>query len=127
MRQLQLKNHPIWQGLTEVLKNLDANYLLTEHLELCNYKICGYWDEQDEYYEEITLPRSLSGELISNSIGVTGPKRWIKFKFSLKHNSQNLGELTLIHDENMELIDENWQINIKTLNPKPPEGVSFVV
>lgn len=50
---------------------------MTEHLELCDYKICGYWDEQDEFYEEITLPRSLCTELVSSSIGVTGKQRWI--------------------------------------------------
>ena len=31
---LQLKTHPVWQDLTEVLANLDANALVTEHLEL---------------------------------------------------------------------------------------------
>jgi len=114
MTQLELKNHPVWRDLTEILENLEANFLVREHLELCNYKIIGYWDEQDEYYEEITLPHSLSAELISSSIGVTDRKRWIKLKFSLKYSSQNLGELTLIHDENMQLVDENWQINMES-------------
>jgi hypothetical protein len=124
MTKLQLKTHPVWQDLTEVLENLDANALVTEHLELCDYKVCGYWDEQDKFYEEITLPRSLSPELVSSSIGVTGRKRWIKLKFVLKadgnaaedslhHNlTQNLGELTIIYDENWQFVDENWQINL---------------
>jgi hypothetical protein len=124
MTKLQLKTHPVWQDLTEVLENLDANALVTEHLELCDYKVCGYWDEQDKFYEEITLPRSLSAELVSSSIGVTGRKRWIQLKFVLKadrntaedslhHNLiQNLGELTIIYDENLQFVDENWQINM---------------
>jgi hypothetical protein len=124
MTKLELKNHPVWQDLTEVLENLDANSLVTEHLELCDYKICGYWDEQDKFYEEITLPRSLSAELVSSSIGVAGKKRWIQLKFVLKADriagedssnynwTQNLGELTIIYDENLQFVDDNWQINM---------------
>ena len=124
MTKLELRNHPVWQDLTEVLENLDANALVTEHLELCDYKICGYWDEQDKFYEEITLSRSPSAELVSSSIGIAGKKRWIKLKFVLKADSiaaedlsncnytQNLGELTIIYDENMQFVDENWQINM---------------
>ena len=121
---LQLKTHPVWQDLTEVLANLNANALVTEHLELCDYKISGYWDEKDEFYEEITLPRSLSPELVSSSIGVTGKKRWIKLKFALKaegsaaedslndKSNKDFGELTIIYDENLQFMDENWQINM---------------
>ncbi len=124
MTKLQLKTHPVWQDLTEVLENLNANALVTEHLELCDYKICGYWDEQDEFYEEITLPRSLSTELVSSSIGVTGKKRWIKLKFALKAERsaaedslndnaiKDFGELTIVYDENLQFMDENWQINM---------------
>jgi hypothetical protein len=124
MTKLQLKTHPVWQDLTEVLENLNANELVTEHLELCDYKICGYWDEQDEFYEEITLPRSLSTELVSSSIGVTGKKRWIKLKFALKaersaaedslndNATKDFGELTIIYDENLQFMDENWQLNM---------------
>ena len=124
MTQLQLKNHPVWQDLTEVLENLDAKSLVAEHLELCNYQVCGYRDEQDEFNEEITLPRSLSAELVSSSIGVTGRKRWIQLKFVLQaarlnpqdlsnsNTIQNLGELTIIYDEDLQFVDENWQINI---------------
>ncbi|HLO50043.1 MAG TPA: hypothetical protein VK211_16620 [Kamptonema sp.] len=124
MTKIQLKTHPVWQDLTEVLENLNTNSLVTEHLELCDYKICGYWDEQDTFYEEIILPRSLSAELVSSSIGVTGEKRWIQIKFVLKaellvaedstdrNYTHNLGELTIIYDENLQFVDENWQINM---------------
>ncbi|WP_199245160.1 hypothetical protein [[Phormidium] sp. ETS-05] len=122
---LQLKTHPVWQDLTEVLANLDANALVTEHLKLCDYKISGYWDEQDKFYEEITLPRSLSPELVSSSIGVTGNKRWIKLKFALKaersaaedllnyNSTRDFGELTIVYDDSLQFIDENWQINME--------------
>lgn len=111
------KNHPVWQDLTEVLENLDTKVLVTEHLESCDYKICGYWDEQDTFYEEITLPHSLSAELVGTSIGITGINRWIKLQFILKadrrihedwsnaNSRQNLGELTIIYDENLQFID----------------------
>lgn len=128
MTMLELKNHPVWQDLTEILENIDANKLVTEHLELCDYKISGYWDENDEFYEEVLLPRSLTAKLISSSIGMTGRKRWIQMKFFLEvnqinfevqyiaNNSLKIGELILIYDENLEFIDENWQININEIS-----------
>ncbi len=128
MTKLELRNHQVWQDLNEVLENLDANALVTEHLELCDYKVCGYWDEADEFYEEIPLPRSLSAELISSSIGVTGRKRWIQLKFILKadnfaaedtpiqNDAQKIGELILIYNENLEFVDENWQIDVNFLS-----------
>lgn len=128
MTNLELKNHPVWQDLTEILENIDANKLVTEHLELCDYKISGYWDENDEFYEEVLLPRSLTAKLISSSIGMTGRKRWIQMKFFLEvnqinfevqyiaNNSLKIGELILIYDENLEFVDENWQININEIS-----------
>ncbi|MBD2774820.1 hypothetical protein [Iningainema tapete] len=101
------------------------NQLVTEHLELCDYKVSGYWNENNEFYEEIILPRSLSAELVSSSIGVTYRKRWIQLKFILQTterntnedkssniNSQKIGELILIYNENMEFVDENWLLDI---------------
>lgn len=64
------------------------------------------------------LPRSLSAELVSNSIGITNKKRWIKLKFLLKANNiaaQNLGKLTIIYDENLQFVDDNLQINIDSI------------
>ncbi len=119
MTKLELRNNPIWHNLSEILENIDGNFLVKKHLELCNYKVSGYWDEKDEFYEEITLPRSLSAELISSSIGVTGEERWIKLKFVLtsgnstaEGNPKKLGELILIFNENLHFIDENWQIEV---------------
>ncbi|OUL21762.1 hypothetical protein BV372_31185 [Nostoc sp. T09] len=123
MTRLELKNHQVWQDLTEILQSLDANLLVQEHLDQCDYKVCGYWDEQDEYYEQITLPRTLETELVSSSIGVTHQERFLQLKFLLiadavdntkttSSNAQKLGELVLVYDENLEFIDENWLLDV---------------
>ncbi|MDM9581906.1 hypothetical protein [Nostoc sp. GT001] len=123
MTKLELKNHQVWRDLTEILETLDANDLVKKHLELSDYKICGYWDEQDKYYETIILPRILKAELVSSSIGVTYKERFLQLKFFLiafavddtqvaSNNPQKLGELVLIYNENLEFIDENWLLDI---------------
>jgi hypothetical protein len=123
MTRLELKNHQIWRDLTEILESLNANILIQEHLAQCEYQVCGYWDEQDEYYETITLPRTLEAELISSSIGVTHKERFFQLKFSLtadavdhtkiaSSKAQKLGELVLVYDENLEFIDENWLLDV---------------
>ena len=138
MTTLQLKNHQIWQDLTEILENLDTNSLVQKHLEQCCYTINGYWNEQDRYYELITLPHPIEAKLVSSFVGVTQDKRFLKLKFSLigtttiyakmiphdPHDKsypfgspiiQNIGELILIYNENMELVDENWLLDIDSL------------
>ncbi len=122
MTKLELKTHPVWQDLTNVLENLNPHALAMEHLELCNYKIRGYWDEQDKFHEEIVLPYTLSAELSGSSLGMTEKNRWIKLEFTLNletisnyKREQKIGELGLVYDENMEFIDENWQIDMDVL------------
>lgn len=123
MTRLELKNHQVWRDLTEILENLDANILVKEHLAQCDYQVCGYWDEQDEYYETITLPRTLKAELVSSSIGVTHTERFLQLKFSLiadavvhtktvSTKAQKLGELVLVYNENLEFVDENWLLDV---------------
>lgn len=122
MTKLELKNHQVWQYLTEILENLDADKLVKEHLELSDYKVCGYWDEEDAYYEEITLPHNLEAELISSSIGVTHNQRFFKLKFVIKagNNSEDekipetlkIGDLILVYNENQEFVDENWVLDL---------------
>lgn len=122
MTKLELKDHPVWYDLTEILVNLDVNALVQKHLELCNYKVCGYWDERDEYYEEVILPRNLVASLVSSSIGVTDTKRFLQFKFILLAPSPTIGSqlnsidsfgtLLIVYDENLEFVDENWVIDI---------------
>ena len=139
MTTLQLKNHKIWQDLTEILENLDPNSLVQKHLEQCCYTINGYWDEQDEYYDSIRLPHTIEAELVSSFVGVTQDNRFLKLKFSLIGTDcinpaaaasyaaafpddksypfgyptiQNIGELVLIYNENLEFVDENWLLDI---------------
>ncbi|MFO0097681.1 MAG: hypothetical protein ACK52E_06385 [Aphanizomenon sp.] len=112
MTTLKLKNHQIWQDLTEILENLDPNSLVQKHLEQCCYTINGYWDKQDKYYESITLPHPIEAKLISSFVGVTQDNRFLKLKFSLMNFPENIGELVLIYNENLELIDENWLLDI---------------
>lgn len=117
---MELKNHQVWQDLTDILDSLDTNILVQEHLEQCDYKVCGYWDEQDKYYETITLPRILKAELVSSSLGVTHEQRFLKLKFFLiadaidseQAHTQKIGELVLVYNENLEFVDENWILDI---------------
>lgn len=123
MTKLELKNHQVWQDFTQILENLDSDALVREHLELCNYQVCGYWDEQDEYYEEIILPRTLVASLVSSSIGVTHTERFLQLKFVLlassstthdqpSNDAQSIGELILIYNENLDFVDENWLLDV---------------
>ena len=122
MIKVELKKHQVWHEIAEILDNIDVDAMLREHLEACDYKVSGYWDETEVFYEEIILPRFLESELTSNSIGITDKQRWIKLNFALKANkvdSENqqeraIGHLTLIYDDNLQFVDENWQININS-------------
>jgi hypothetical protein len=116
-------NHQVWRDLTEILEALNANILVQEHLEQCDYKVCGYWDEQDEYYEIITLPRTLEAELVSSFIGFTQTERFLQLKFLLiadaadsisipNDQAQKIGELVLVYNESLEFIDENWLLDV---------------
>ncbi|MFO7029028.1 hypothetical protein B9T07_02935 [Limnospira fusiformis CCALA 023] len=113
-----LKNHPVWENLSEVVKGIDANALVLEHLALCDYQISGYWDEGDRLYENIILPRPLSPQLISSGVIFNGDKRRIQLKFTLNIETAtppiSIAQLMLVYDENLEFIDENWQIDLKS-------------
>jgi hypothetical protein len=121
MMQLELKNHPVWKDLTEILENLDSDALVREHLNACGYRVCGYWDEQEQYYEEIALPENLRAELVGSSINVSHGERSLQLKFSLKvdreresslHEAETIGELVLIYNEALEFMDENWLLDV---------------
>ena len=77
MTTLKLKNHQIWQDLTEILENLDPNSLVQKHLQR-----------------------------------VTEDKHFLKLQFSIMNFLENIGELVLIYNENLELVDENWLLDI---------------
>jgi len=101
-----------------VLMPLDANSLVLEHLALCDYQISGYWDESDRFYEQIILPRTLSHQLVSSGVIFNGDKRRIQLNFTLNIETatipEAIAELMLVYDENLEFIDENWQIDLNS-------------
>lgn len=121
--KLELKSHQVWQDISEILDNIDVNALVAEHLEACDYKICGYWNENDQFYEEIILLRSLLSKLASSSIGITDNQGWIKLNFVLQADNinsenqfndfleKNISSLTLIYDDQFQFVDEVWKIN----------------
>lgn len=126
---LNSKKYPVWQQIAKITAQIDVNAIANQHLEDCNYTVNGYWDES-EFYEEITFVGSLSIELISSSLGITvgepDDSHWIKLKFLLKADTsadsarlisdveKRIGELILIFDSNLEFIDENWLIDVKS-------------
>ena len=123
-----LKKHLIWDELAKILEQIDMNALVREHLESCNYKVMGYWDG-NELYEEIAFASSPDAELASSSFGTTlsshHSSNWIKLRFLLKADTstsgtktfsedEEMGELVLILNENIEIIDENWIIDVES-------------
>lgn len=124
-----LRNHQIWQEIAEFFAKVDVNALGKEHLEDCRYTISGYWDE-NEFYQDITFVGSISVELVSSSLGITVGEpensHWLKLKFLLLADTsadsgkpvsdveKRIGELVLIFDSNLEFVDENWLIDVKS-------------
>jgi hypothetical protein len=121
-----LKNHPIWDNLNRTLKQLDPDKIAIQHLQDCNDQINGYWDE-DEFYEVISFVQKPCPTLISSSLGLSpegmGNSHWLQLKFALTVNSCNaleqssqeqntLGELLLILNEDLDVVDENWLIDV---------------
>lgn len=127
--KVKLNDRQIWQDFEQMLAPIDPKALAREHLEDCHYKISGYWDE-NEYYEKIAFVGSPYAELVSISLGITvgenDNSHWIKLKFLLKADTsvdsdkpvsdfeKRIGELILIFDSNLEFIDENWLIDVKS-------------
>jgi hypothetical protein len=113
-----LKNDPIWYNITQTLNRLDTEQIATQHLAECNSQIYGYWDE-DKFYEAISFTQKPHPKLMSVSLSISPvapEERWVKLKFALVVNPSDdskdrLGELILILDENLEIIDENWLID----------------
>ncbi len=119
MNQLELTTHPVWQDLTSIVNNLDSAALIQEHLEACAYQVIGYWDDRDNYYEEISLPSTIEADLVSSAIGFSNKERFLQLKFSLNtaidplsSQQHKIGELVLIYNENLEFIDENWILDV---------------
>jgi hypothetical protein len=117
-----LKDHPIWHNLAQTLQQLDPNQIAAQHLQACNAQINGYWSEADEFYEVIAFTHFPQPAIISSSLGISQSvaegSYWLKLRFALEvdqscsNGETSMGELSLILDENLEVIDENWLINL---------------
>jgi hypothetical protein len=124
-----LKNHPIWQDMNQALKQLDPHEIANQHLHDCNTQIQGYWDE-DRFYELISFRQLPQPRLISSSWGITPngatAKHWLQLNYVLEikpssrdsafipESGQVVGDLVLILDEGLEVIDENWLIDLQS-------------
>jgi hypothetical protein len=129
MNAVTLTNYQIWDEIAKILAPIDINRLATQHLESCNYKIRGYWDSNNKFYDKIAFIHPICAESSGRSIGtniINNPptSHWIKLKVLLKgdlssaENSlvsddrdDEIGELALILDANLKVIDENWIID----------------
>lgn len=125
-----LKEHPIWHSVTQTLEQLNPNQIAKDHLQACQDEINGYWDEDDQFYKTIRFTQRPTPKLISRSLGLTsqevGNVNWLQLKYSLiiplatdsstlqPSSEVTVGELSLILDDNLEVIDENWLIDINS-------------
>jgi hypothetical protein len=122
-----LREHPIWRNVAQTLAQINPQQIALQHLQACQGEINGYWDESDQFYEKIRFVHALSPELISSSIGVaqTGNSHWLQLKYALTIAATELtiadpdfkttlGELSLILDDSLEVIDENWVIDVNS-------------
>ncbi|WP_377476973.1 MAG: hypothetical protein P2A85_00420 [Microcoleus anatoxicus] len=126
-----MTDYQIWDELAQLLAPIALNHLIEKHLQSCNYKIRGYWDN-NKFYEEIVFIHPICAELIARSLGTNiinnhPTSHWIKLKFLLKADlsavennlviddgEDEIGELTLILDTNLKVIDENWSLDIES-------------
>lgn len=125
-----LKEHPIWHSVTQTLAQINPNQIASYHLQVCQAGINGYWDENNQFYETIRFTQLPTPELISISLGLTpketGNTNWLQLKYSLTipsstdsaalhpSSATTIGELNLILDDSLEVIDENWLIDIRS-------------
>jgi hypothetical protein len=125
-----LKEHPIWLNVTQTLGQIDPNQIANHHLQACKAEINGYWDQHDQFYETIRFTQLPAPELISISLGLTpkaaGNTNWLQLKYSLKipslpdsdvlqvSSAPSIGELNLTLDDSLEVIDENWLIDVES-------------
>ncbi len=132
MNTVTFNDRKIWEDLDNILVSTELNHIVNEHLESCNYKIYGYWDSKNNFYEEIAISNPICPELTSRSIGTTlinnsPTSHWIKLKFVIKadvsaigndlltdEEDGEIGELTLILDTNLKVVDENWLLDVES-------------
>ncbi len=115
-----LKAHPIWHDVIQTVAAIDPLAIVQHHLQACASQINGYWDENDQYYDTIHFTHPLIPTLSSSSLGITpnenGGSPWLNLRYSLciADDTATIGELSLILNDNLEIIDENWQLNLQS-------------
>jgi hypothetical protein len=125
-----LKEHPIWHNVSQTLEQINLNQIANHHLQACQAEINGYWDENDQFYKTIRFTQLPTLELINISLGLTpketGNTNWLQLKYSLTiplsthsttsyaSSATTIGELNLILDDRLEVIDENWLIDTRS-------------
>lgn len=117
-----LREHPIWHNVAQTLAQINPQQIALQHLQACQGEINGYWDEDDQFYETIRFTQLPTPELISSSLGVAQSNNfhWLQLKYSLAISGTDptvkitLGELSLILDDSLEVVDENWVIDVKS-------------
>ncbi|MDY6803198.1 MAG: hypothetical protein SXA11_05255 [Cyanobacteriota bacterium] len=125
MSKLNLTNRSILDNLSQLLPDIECCEIAKQHLESCSQKIRGYWDSKNDFYEEIAFVNFPVVELVSRAIGIDRVEEqiipWIKLKFWLKVDGGNeseidddIGELTLILDPNLKVVDENWSVDVES-------------
>ena len=113
-----LKAHPIWQNVTQTVAAIDPSAIAHHHLQACQLQINGYWDEDDQFHDMIRFTQPIIPELVSSSLGITpdpsGDTPWLKFRYMLivADSTTSIGELNLILNDSLEVIDENWLIDL---------------
>ncbi|HEY9853741.1 MAG TPA: hypothetical protein V6D28_30000 [Leptolyngbyaceae cyanobacterium] len=131
MMEIKVKSQGIWDEISKIIADINVNNLVTQHLEACQFKLRGYWDKKDKFYEEITFTKPITANLSSSSFGTNftenGSSNWVKLRFLLKADKSafqdngisddeddEIGDLTLILDENLQIVDENWIIDVES-------------
>lgn len=114
-----LQAHPVWQNLIQALSQIDLQQVANQHLQDCQAEIHGYWDESDRFYETIQFKQRPIPHLMSSSLGVTPSQadnsHWLQLRYALIISpSTTVGELLLILDDNLTVIDENWLIDVQS-------------
>ncbi|AFZ26457.1 hypothetical protein Cylst_4366 [Cylindrospermum stagnale PCC 7417] len=127
---LDLENHQIWNDLEKIFSQIDVNALIESHIDLENFTISDYWDENHVFYEKIISVVPLKAQLESFSLNIifedTYTRSLLKFHylliadvFEVEKNSERdsnkvIGGITLLYNTNLELEDEYWDIDMSS-------------
>lgn len=115
-----LKAHPIWNDVSQALAQVDSISIAEQHLKDCDYRIEGYWDEKDQFYELVQFFHRPRLRLLSCSFGVTegqSNRLWLRFVLEVETATadfEEVGELTLLLNDELKVMDENWAVDVKS-------------